>query len=508
MLRARSYARYSSTNQREESIEGQLRASKEYAMRQDDMQITGEYTDRALSGKNAEKRTQFQRMIRDAERGLFDVLLVYKLDRFARNRYDAALYKAKLKKAGVKVISIMESIPEGAEGIILESVLDGFAEYYSENLAENVRRGAKDTALAAKFNGGQTPYGYRVIDGRLEVDEARAMVVKEVFERYVAGETYNVIFNSLNDRGLRTLKGKAFSRGSVASMLQNEKYIGDFVYNVSSKDSVKIAGGCPSIISPELWAAAQKRRAAASGSPRRGKGAQVYILSGKIICGICGETFHGISTVADGKIYTYYRHNRPDNVKCTCENRFMMHRDDFDNKVFVAIRDNILNPITIQEIAAQAVALQEEGAGHADEATRAELSEVKTAISNIYKAIEAGVFSDGLNARLASLEGRAADLAESIVASVPPDDLLTKEQIESYLSQFMLGDINDVDFRRSVMSTFIKRIELEKDGTARIFLHYTAYDELETISFVFNNQGLAQVLKPINPQDAGIVLFT
>lgn len=506
MLRARSYARYSSTNQREESIEGQLRACKEYALRQEEMQITGEYTDRALSGKNAEKRPQFQRMIRDAERGLFDVLLVYKLDRFARNRYDAALYKAKLKKAGVKVISIMEAIPEGAEGIILESVLDGFAEYYSENLAENVRRGNKENALAAKFNGGQTPYGYRIEDGRFVIDEARAMVVKEVFERYAAGETYKSICASLNARGLRTLKGKEFSRGSIFSMVENEKYLGQFVYNVSSKDSVKIEGGCPAIISPELWAAAKKRRAAASGAPNRGHGKEFYVLSGKLICGECGETFHGISTVAGGKKYKYYRHNRPDNIPCTCENRFMMNRDNFDNKVFVAIKENVLNPITIQEIAAQAIALQDEGIGHADEATRAELKEVKTAISNIYKAIEAGILTDGLMARLASLEDRAANLAESITAAVPPDDLLTKEQIENYLSQFMLGNIEDEDFRRSIMSTFIKRIEVKKDGTARIFLHYAAYEELETLSFVFSTHGLAQVLKANNPQTSGIMI--
>ena len=506
MLRARSYARYSSTNQREESIEGQLRACKEYAMRQEEMQITGEYIDRAISGKNAEKRIQFQRMIRDAERGLFDVLLVYKLDRFARNRYDAALYKAKLKRAGVKVVSIMEAIPEGAEGIILESVLDGFAEYYSENLAENVRRGNKENALSAKFNGGQTPYGYRIADGRFVIDEARAVIVKEVFERYAAGETYKSIWSSLNARGLRTLKGKDFSRGSIFSMLENEKYLGQFVYNVSGKDAVKIEGGCPAIISPELWAAAQKRRAAASGASNRGRGKEFYVLSGKLICGECGETFHGISTVAAGKIYTYYRHNRRD-MPCTCENRFMMHRDNFDNKVFCAIKENVLNPITIQEIAAQAVLLQDEGIGHADEATRAELKEVKASIENIYKAIEAGILTDGLKARLVSLEDRAAVLAESITAAVPQDDLLTKEQVENYLSQFMLGNIDDMDFRRSIMSTFIKRIEVKKDGTARILLHYAAYEEIEAISFVFSSQGLAQVLKAKDSQDAGIIVF-
>lgn len=505
MLRARIYARFSSIAQREESIEGQIRACKEYAAREE-LNVSGEYVDRALSGRGADKRAQFQRMIRDAERGLFDVLLVYKMDRFARNRYDAALYKSRLKRAGVKLISIMEAIPDGAEGIILESVLDGFAEYYSANLAENVRRGAKETALAAKFNGGQTPYGFRIEDGRYELDVARAAVVKEVFERYAAGETYKSIYSSLNERGLRTLKGKDFSRGSIASMLENEKYLGRFVYRVSNDDAIQIDDGCPAIISRELWDAVQERRNAAKSAPRRGKGTEPFVLSGKLICGLCGQTFHGVSTMYNGKIYTYYRHNTNDGIT-VCPNRFLLRRDDFEDKVFAAIRENVLNPIVIRDIAAQAIALQEEGAGHADEASRAELEEVNTSIANIYKAIEAGILSDGLQSRLENLESRAAALAESIAASVPPDDLLTAEQIETYLSQFLIGDIDDLDFRRSVLAAFVKRIETQKDGTARIYLHYAAHDELESISFVFGSHGAPQVIKTKDLEHAGIVLI-
>ena len=246
MLNARIYARYSSTNQREESIEGQLRACNEYAVR-NGLNITGVYADRAISGREADNRTQFQRMIRDAERGTFDVLLLYKLDRFARNRYDAAIYKARMSRAGVKIVSVMESIPDGAEGIILESVLDGFAEYYSANLAENVRRGSKETALAGKFNGGHTPYGFMIVDGKYTIDEPRAEIVREIFDRFAKGESYRQIFESLNARGYRTLNGKPFTRGSLLSMFQNEKYIGKFIYNVSDGDSIEVEGACPAI---------------------------------------------------------------------------------------------------------------------------------------------------------------------------------------------------------------------------------------------------------------------
>ena len=155
------YARYSSDNQREESIEGQLRECKEFAEK-NDITILGTYIDRALSAKT-DNRPDFQRMIKDSEKNMFDVVIVWKLDRFARNRYDSAHYKSILKRNGVKVISATEIISQGAEGILLESLLEGYAEYYSAELSEKVIRGMKENALKCKYNGGTLPIGY-VID--------------------------------------------------------------------------------------------------------------------------------------------------------------------------------------------------------------------------------------------------------------------------------------------------------------------------------------------------------
>ena len=130
------YARYSSDSQREASIEGQLRDCKDYAEK-NGITVVGTYIDRAYSAKT-DDRPDFQRMIKDSAKKIFDVVLVWKLDRFARNRYDSARYKIQLKKNGVKLMSATEIISEGPEGIILESVLEGYAEYYSADLAENV----------------------------------------------------------------------------------------------------------------------------------------------------------------------------------------------------------------------------------------------------------------------------------------------------------------------------------------------------------------------------------
>ena len=139
------YARYSSDNQREESIEGQLRECKAFAEK-NDIQILDTYIDRALSAKT-DNRPEFQRMIKDSAKGKFEIVLVWKLDRFARNRYDSAHYKTLLRKNGVKVVSATENISQGAEGILLESMLEGMAEYYSAELSEKIKRGQTENAL-------------------------------------------------------------------------------------------------------------------------------------------------------------------------------------------------------------------------------------------------------------------------------------------------------------------------------------------------------------------------
>lgn len=159
------YARYSSDNQREESIEGQIRECKTFAQR-NGMTIVGEYIDRAKSA-TTDKRPEFQRMIAESSKKAFEIIIVWKLDRFARNRYDSAHYKAQLRKNGVKVISATESISEGAEGVLLESVLEGMAEYYSKELGEKTLRGMTENALKCKHNGGLCPLGFTVDENKL-----------------------------------------------------------------------------------------------------------------------------------------------------------------------------------------------------------------------------------------------------------------------------------------------------------------------------------------------------
>ena len=233
------YARYSSDNQREESIEGQLRECTAYAEK-NGITVLRHYIDRAFSAKT-DNRPEFQNMIKDSNKKLFDMIIVWKLDRFARNRYDSARYKAQLKKNGVKVVSATEVISDGAEGIILESVLEGYAEYYSADLAEKVVRGMTENALKAKYNGGTMPLGYVIDDEQhFQLDPNTAPFVLEAFKKYDEGATLTEIRDWLNEKGVTSTRGYKISYNTVQHLLSNRRYIGEFRFR-----DIVTPGGIP-----------------------------------------------------------------------------------------------------------------------------------------------------------------------------------------------------------------------------------------------------------------------
>lgn len=223
------YARYSSDNQREESIEGQIRECTAYAEKHG-ITIVKHYIDRAFSAKT-DNRPEFQHMVADGAHGLFDIVIVWKLDRFARNRYDSARYKVQLKKNGVKVISATETISEGADGILIESVLEGYAEYYSADLSEKVIRGLTENALHGKYTGGTIPVGYTLDDDHFfQIDPLTAPLVLEAFKLYDEGATMKKVVEMLNAKGLKNTKGGPMTYTVVERMLKNRRYIGELSY--------------------------------------------------------------------------------------------------------------------------------------------------------------------------------------------------------------------------------------------------------------------------------------
>ena len=292
------YARYSSDNQREESIEGQLRECLSYAEK-NNLKIVNHYIDRAFSART-DDRPAFRQMIQESEKKEFSIILVWKLDRFSRDRYDSAYYKHQLKKNGVRVLSATENISEGPEGIILESMLEGMAEYYSAELAVKVRRGQQENALKCRSNGGVLPLGYCVSkDHTFEIVPEKAAIVREIFTRYDNGEALQTIANSLNKQRLRTQKDKEFRVSSLGKILRNRKYTGEYRY-----DTTVIPDGMPRIIEQDLFDRVQKRLDQNKRAPGRAKAEEEYLLTTKAFCGECGSMLVGdCGTSKTGSVY-------------------------------------------------------------------------------------------------------------------------------------------------------------------------------------------------------------
>lgn len=300
-MKAVIYARYSSDNQREASIEGQLRECMEYAA-QNDITVIANYIDRAMTA-TSDNRPDFQRMIKDSYKRCFDMVIVWKLDRFSRDRYDSAHYKHILKKNGVKVVSAKENIGDGPEGIILESMLEGMAEYYSAELSVKVKRGLKENALKAKVNGGQIPFGYYIDENqKLAVDETLAPIVLESFTMYADGYLIKDIVKRFDEKGIVTRLGKKMSYNMIQYMLTNRKYIGEYRYN-----DIVIEDAVPAIISKDLFERVSRRMEKNARAPARHKAEDDYLLTTKLFCGRCGAMMVGETGTGRNGVHRYYK---------------------------------------------------------------------------------------------------------------------------------------------------------------------------------------------------------
>ena len=452
------YARYSSHNQREESIEGQLRECKRYAQREG-IEVVGEYIDRAQSGKT-DHRPQFQKMIKDAEKGRFSVVIVYKLDRFARNRYDSATYKAKLSRQGVKVVSAMEAVQDGPEGIILEAVLEGMAEYYSANLAQNIKRGMTENALKGMANGGGQCLGYCTgPDKKYQIDPAGADTVRLIFELYAQGNTYAAIIKQLNEQGRTTLRGKPFNKNSLGTILHNRRYIGEYVWG-----DIVVPGGMPQIIDRDLWERVQIRLSSKERASARARGEYEYILSGKLFCGTCGEPMTGDSgTSRNGTKYHYYTcSTKKHGEKCSKKS---VRAKALEDEVIRSTVQLILQDSTLETIVDKVMEYQSKDTESAAllQEYHQQLKETQSAINGIMKAIEAGLYTDDMKSRMEELAATKSGLTSHIAQEEANQKGVTREELLFFLRQYRQGDPNDPNYRRKLIRTFVNSIWLYDD---------------------------------------------
>jgi len=454
-MRAVIYARYSSSGQREESIEGQLRECNEFA-RKNGLNVIGEYIDKAMTGKN-DKRPDFQRMLRDSERGHFQAVIMWKMDRFARNRYDSAMYKYKLKKNGVRIFYAKETIPEGPEGIILESVMEGYAEYYSENLSQNVRRGLYDSALELKTLGHRIIGYKRAPNGRFEIDEGAAAIVRRIYEEYAAGKRAKDIYKKLNEEGHRTSWGGQFNKSSLRRILQNEKYIGIYEY-----EDIRVEGGIPAIIDRELFEKVQAMIEKNHNSPGRGR-VQSFLLTAKLFCGHCGSPMTGDSgTSATGQVYMYYTCNKRKYEKACKKER--APKDWIERYVVEELARLVNSEGFVDMVAGKVVAFQErERDRSALDALEARQKDTEKAIANMLAAIEAGIVTPSTKSRLVELEAQRASIDKGIARELIDEPSLDHDQLVYFLSQFRNGDTEDEAYRIKLVDMFLNSVFLYDD---------------------------------------------
>ncbi|MDR1409983.1 MAG: recombinase family protein [Oscillospiraceae bacterium] len=458
------YARFSSHAQNEQSIEGQLRVCNEYAAREG-IDVVGEYIDRAISGRS-DDRPEFQRMIEDAKKRAFQYVIVYKLDRFARNRYDSAIYKHKLKQCGVKLLSAMENIGDNPESIILEAVLEASAEYYSVDLSQKIKRGRQDSAAKGKFIGGGIPLGYKSSGGALVVDEATAPIIKYAFEEYAKGTRKRDIMAALNARGYRNANGKPYGATAFQSALRSEKYVG-----VLEQSGVRTENGCPALIDRETWEKVQRRLDANARQGAKNKAPIEYLLSGKIFCGHCGASMQGISgTGRGGEKHYYYQCAKRRKRECAKAHE---KKDFVEWYVCEQTIDYVLSPERIRQIAAAVVAEydKEFNGGKIAEMERRiakidrDMSKLADTVIELPKEGRKP-FYDKLSCLGMEREELEIDVSKLHIAH---EIRYTEEDIMVWLKSFCRGDLFDMDFRRRLIDVFINSVYLFDD---RIIIYY------------------------------------
>ena len=469
------YARYSSDSQREASIEGQLRDCKDYAEK-NGITVVGTYIDRAYSAKT-DDRPDFQRMIKDSAKKIFDVVLVWKLDRFARNRFDAVNYKYQLEKNGVHLVSAMEPISQGPEGIMVESMLIGMAEYYSAELALKVARGERENALQCKYNGGVVPLGFTIgkEDRLYHIDPETAPIVQEIFTRYADGEPAEKIAASLNERGLRTRTGKPFVKNSFFQIFRNRRYIGEYRY----KDIVT-PGGIPAIVDQDLFDRVQQRfeqNRIAHGRPA--KEDVSYLLTTKLFCGKCGTLMGGESGTSHmGNTYYYYKcGNAKRHGKAHCDLKAIrkepLERFVVDTAIKVIFSDEIIEQLIDLVMEAQ----QKENTRLP--VLKDQLRDTEKRLANLLEAIEQGILTPTTKQRLDELEARKEALNTSILEEELKKPVLTREWIRFWLEKFRKGDVGSTEHQRQIIDTFVNSVYVFDD---RVVLNFNFTDDAKTVT--------------------------
>ena len=310
--RAVIYSRFSSDKQNETSIEAQVRACQEYAQTHD-MNIVGQYADEAISGKGSKTaaRRQYQKMLRDCDKGLFDTILIHQYDRIARNLGEHVNLETRLKAKGVQLIAVAQDFGTGKEAKIMRALVWSMSEYYIDNLAAETRKGLKETALKGQHTGGVAPFGYDIVNKQYTINELEAGYVRRMFDAAVSRQGFTQLIEEMAAAGITGKRGRPIKYPSIYEILHNEKYTGTLVYSPEEEtrrterrkkpNAIRIENALPKIISKAQFMEVQRIMSARKQTGKKSN----YLCSGLVFCQ-CGAKMHALKSVRKNHEYHYY----------------------------------------------------------------------------------------------------------------------------------------------------------------------------------------------------------
>lgn len=451
------YARYSSHNQRDVSIEQQVKQCQEFAQ-QNSFQIIEIYADRAISGKT-DKRPNFQRMMRDAEKKKFKYVIAWKSNRMGRNMLQAMMNEAKLNDLGIRVLYAEEDFDDTAAGRFALRSMMNVNQFYSENMAEDIKRGLYDNAAKCKIANGGLPLGYKKGDDlRYALDPPNDEIVREIFSRTACGDSFADIAADLNARGIKTSRGKTWGKNSFHALLTNERYTGVYIYG-----DIRIEGGVPQIVDKGLFFRVQEVLKTKKNPQGRHRINGDYLLTGKLFCGHCKSPMAGISgTGKNGKLHHYYICQKR-RMEKSCD-KANIRRDKIEHEVAVAIRNYIMRDDVLEWIADSAMTFAKEYRNQTCIGSlETQLAENKQATKNLLTAIEHGIITSTTKDRLLELEREQAILVSRLDEEQASLLHYSRDDIISAMSLYKNGNIEDKAFQAKLFDTFLIAVYLYDD---------------------------------------------
>lgn len=470
------YARYSSHNQRDASIEQQIEECTEFA-RRNNLFVLEAYSDKAVSGKT-DRRKDFQRMMRDAEKGYFQVVIAYKSNRIGRNMLQALQNEEKLSRFGVRVLYAKEEFGDNAAGRFALRTMMNVNQFYSENMAEDIMRGLLDNAERCMVTG-SLPLGYVSDQNRkYAIDEKQAAVVREIFDRFIAGWSFADMANDLNKRGITTKQGGQWNKGSFHRILTNERYTGVYLYRDIRKE-----GGIPPIIDRAIWLTVQQMLKTKKNPIGAQRHSGDYLLTGKLFCGLCGTPMVGISGTGKSGSKHYYYACQKRRLEHDCKKK-NISRDLLEDAVCRGVVDYVLQDRVIEWMADCVMDYQER---HKDDGMISTLTarqkQVDASINNILSAIEQGIFTASTKSRLEELEQEQAKLKKAIETEKALRPTHTRARVVYWLEQFRGGNIDDPAYREKLVHIFVNAIYLYDDHM-KIALNFSGNNNTVDLNFI------------------------